>query len=247
MADRDRQNRTDEQSRSGNQNQTQASTQMARRREQLPSSRASSMAWLAGSPFDLMRRFNEEMQGWLGHAATWEPDVEVFQRGSDLVVRADLPGLNPDDVTVEIADDAITLRGERREEHVEEHDGFFRTERVYGTFYRVIPLPEGAIAETAKATFNNGVLEIVVQVPPSEVSRGRKLQIESSSNQRQGQGQQRNQESRQQQSGQQQTGQQARGQQQQSAQAQGQGHGQGQGQGQGQQRSQQEQGTQSPR
>jgi HSP20 family protein len=185
MADRDRQSRTNEQSRGSSQNQTDTSTQMARRRDSLPAGRSASASWLTGSPLDLLSRFTDEMQGWLGHATSWEPNVEVFQRGNELVVRADLPGLNPDDVIVEIAEDAITIRGERREEHNEEHDGFFRTERVYGTFYRVIPLPEGAIAETARAQFNNGVLEVVVQAPPREVNRGRRLEIEARDNRQQ--------------------------------------------------------------
>ncbi len=152
-----------------------------------------STGWLMGSPFDLMRRFSEEMQGFLGHGTTWEPNVEVFQRGSELVIRADLPGLSKDNVIVDVADDAVTIRGERREEHNEEHDGFYRTERVYGTFYRVIPLPEGAISETARATFNNGVLEVVLQAPPRDVPRGRRLEIaDTRSNQQEGktQGQQ---------------------------------------------------------
>ncbi len=138
----------------------------------------SSSTWLLGSPFDLMRRFNDEMQGFFGHATTWEPNIEVFQRANEFVIRADLPGMHKSDVFVDIADDAITIRGERREDHEEEHDGFYRTERVYGSFYRVIPLPEGVIAETAKATFRNGVLEIVVQAPPRDVSRGRRVEIE---------------------------------------------------------------------
>ena len=140
----------------------------------------SSNGWLIGSPFDLVRRFSDEMQGFFGHAATWEPNIEVFQRGSELVIRADLPGLSKGDVIVEVADDAVTIRGERREQHEEQHDGFFRTERVYGTFYRVIPLPEGARAETAKATFNNGVLEVVVQAPRRATDRGRRIEVQES-------------------------------------------------------------------
>jgi HSP20 family protein len=147
------------------------------RDEQLPAP-SPSRTWLLGSPFDLMRRFNDEMQGFFGHAGTWEPNIEVFQRANEFVIRADLPGMDKGDVFVDIADDAVTIRGERQEDHEEEHDGFYRTERVYGSFYRVIPLPEGVIAETAKATFRNGVLEIVVQAPPREVSRGRRVEIE---------------------------------------------------------------------
>jgi HSP20 family protein len=93
---------------------------------------------------------------------------------------------------VEVADDAVTIRGERREQHEEQHDGFYRTERVCGTFCRVIPLPEGALAETAKATFNNGVLEVVVQAPTRETNRGRRIDVQETGSKQEGasQGQQ---------------------------------------------------------
>jgi HSP20 family protein len=110
----------------------------------------------------------------------WSPQMETFQRGSEFVVRADLPGLNKDDVKIDITDDTLTIEGERREEHEENREGYYRSERSYGSFYRVVPLPEGAITDSAKANFNNGVLEIVVQAPPREVSRGRRLEIADS-------------------------------------------------------------------
>lgn len=107
----------------------------------------------------------------------WAPAIDVFQRGNDLVIRADVPGLSKDDVTVDIADDQLTIRGERRYDHEEERDGVFRSERSYGSFCRVVPLPQGAIVDSAKATFNNGVLEIVVQAPSFDVRRGRRVEI----------------------------------------------------------------------
>jgi len=107
----------------------------------------------------------------------WAPAIDVFQRGNDLVIRADVPGLSKDDITVDIADDQLTVRGERRHDHEEERDGVFRSERSYGSFCRVIPLPQGAIADSAKATFNNGVLEIVLQAPSFDVRRGRRVEI----------------------------------------------------------------------
>jgi HSP20 family protein len=95
------------------------------------------------------------------------------------LVRADLPGLRKEDVTVEISDDSLTIQGERRDEHEEEREGLFTSERTYGSFYRVVPLPEGAIPDSGKASFKNGVLEVTVEAPPREVSRGRRIDVSS--------------------------------------------------------------------
>jgi HSP20 family protein len=106
---------------------------------------------------------------------SWAPDIDVFQRNNELTIRADLPGLNREDVTVDIAEDAVTIQGERKHEHEEEREGYYRSERSYGSFYRVIPLPQGAIADQAKATFKDGVLEVTMPAPPA--SKGRRLEI----------------------------------------------------------------------
>jgi HSP20 family protein len=158
--------------------------------------------FFATSPFRVLDRFAEEMdrvfsdfgfgRGWIsprfgalrsaGRSAgtdmqTWAPDVDVFQRDNELVARADLPGLTKDDVKVEVTDDAVIIQGERKREHEEEREGVYRAERSYGVFYRVIPLPEGAMADQAKATFKDGVLEVTMPAPPEQVTRGRKLEI----------------------------------------------------------------------
>ena len=111
----------------------------------------------------------------------WSPQVETFQRGNELVVRADLPGLSKDDVNVEVRDDSIVIQGERRDEFKDEHEGFYRSERRYGSFYREIPLPDGAIGDDAKATFRDGVLEITMPAPPREAARGRRIEISEGS------------------------------------------------------------------
>jgi HSP20 family protein len=105
----------------------------------------------------------------------WTPQVEVSQRNNELTIKADLPGLKRDEVSVDITDDEVTIQGERKREHEEEHEGVYRSERSYGSFYRSIPLPEGAITEQAKATFRDGVLEIIMPCPPA--SKGRRLEI----------------------------------------------------------------------
>ena len=139
------------------------------------------------SPFSLMRRFSEEMDRLFGDFAfggnvasgfgrefgrladlegsMWLPQVETFERNGKLIVRADLPGLTKDDINVDITDDAIKIRGERRQEKEENDEGYYRSERSYGSFYREIPLPSGVNAEEAKASFRDGVLEITMSAP----------------------------------------------------------------------------------
>jgi HSP20 family protein len=145
------------------------------------------------SPLGTLHRLTDEMdrifgdfgfgRRWLGTplsragAELWAPQIDVFQRNNELVVKADLPGLKKDEVKIDVTDDAITIQGERRSEHEEEREGVYRSERSYGSFYRVVPVPEGAITDQAKATFNNGVLEITMPAPPEQVTRGRRLEI----------------------------------------------------------------------
>ena len=105
----------------------------------------------------------------------WAPEIDVFQKNDQLTIQADLPGMKREDVSVEISEGAITIQGERKRETEEEREGVYRSERSYGSFYRVVPLPEGAIADEAKATFRDGVLQITMPAPPA--SKGRRLDI----------------------------------------------------------------------
>jgi HSP20 family protein len=113
-----------------------------------------------------------------GEVETWTPQIELSQQNNELVVRADLPGLKKEDVNIDINDEAITVSGERRHESESESGGMYRSERNYGSFYRTIPLPKGAISDQAKATFKDGVLEIRVPAPPEQVTRGRRVEIQ---------------------------------------------------------------------
>ena len=111
-----------------------------------------------------------------GGLASWSPAIEVKQKGNDLVVCAELPGLKPEEVRVEVNEDALVIEGERRQEQSNDQGGVHSTERRYGRFYRVIPLPQGANADQAKAEFRDGVLEVTVPIPGQQ-SRRRQIPV----------------------------------------------------------------------
>jgi len=107
----------------------------------------------------------------------WAPQVETLRRGDNLVIRADIPGVSKDDVHVEIENDILTISGERKEEHEDNRDGYYRSERSYGRFYRAIPLPEGIDADQCNASFKDGVLELTLPAPKQEERRAKRIQI----------------------------------------------------------------------
>ena len=109
--------------------------------------------------------------------AAWTPQIETFRRGNKLVIRADLPGLRKEDVRVELEDGALAISGERHEEHEEERDDFYRSERAYGRFYRAIPLPDGVNENQVDASFKDGVLEVSVPAPKQEERKAKQIQV----------------------------------------------------------------------
>jgi HSP20 family protein len=147
------------------------------------------------TPFRTLRRISEDMDrlfdrafgdfalgrsaggGALASGASWSPRIEAFQKDNQFIVRAELPGLKKEDVRVNVSDSCVTIEGERRHEFEDNRDGVFHTERSYGSFFREIPLPEGAIGDKAEATFRDGVLEVKLDAPPREVARGRSIDI----------------------------------------------------------------------
>jgi HSP20 family protein len=126
-------------------------------------------------PFALSRRLGAGRTDVSPEA--WAPAVEVFQRGDRLIIRADLPGLSKEDLHVEVADDTVTIRGERRQEHEERRDNYFHSERSYGSFFRKILLPDGVQAEKAEASFRDRVLEITMPAPRRAESQQRRLEV----------------------------------------------------------------------
>lgn len=139
-----------------------------------------------GSPFSLMRRLSEDMDrlfenfGFGGgfaqdRRAAWSPRIEAYEQDGKLVVEAELPGLRKEDVQAQIEDDAIVISGERQSRNEQNEGGRYVSERSYGSFYRVVPLPDNADSGQATASFRDGVLRI--EMPVAQRQRGRKLTI----------------------------------------------------------------------
>jgi HSP20 family protein len=139
------------------------------------------------NPFSLLGRMTEEMDRVFGEfgvnrgnggQAIWAPPIEISEQDGKYTVRAELPGLKPEEVKVEVADGALVLEGERKFEKEEEKSGVYRSERRYGRFYRAIPLPEGVNPDQANARFENGVLEVTVPIEQQRENR-RQIPVQS--------------------------------------------------------------------
>ena len=125
----------------------------------------------------LFDRFGLERSFFEPADTIWTPDLEMFRRDDAIVIRADVPGLTRNDVTIEVTDGQLVLRGERKQEKEEKNESYYRAERTYGAFYRTLPLPDGLKVEEAKATIKDGVLEVIVPAPKVEATK-RTLTIE---------------------------------------------------------------------
>jgi HSP20 family protein len=109
---------------------------------------------------------------------TWSPGIDVFEKDNRLVTKVDLPGIRKENVKVGVIDGHLTISGERRSETEEKKDAFYRSEREYGRFYRVVPLPDGVKLDDVKATFSDGVLEVSVPLPAKPETKVRTIEIE---------------------------------------------------------------------
>lgn len=105
----------------------------------------------------------------------WEPSVDFFERGNELVLRAELPGVDPKDVDVTVTEDSVILKGELRHEDRVNRDGYYHSERRYGTFARQVALPAEVRPEAARADFRNGILEVTI--PKTEEARARSFKV----------------------------------------------------------------------
>ena len=144
-----------------------------------------SSSWL--SPFERMEDMMEDFFGrsfgrpnWPGMPRISEgietsPSVDIYEKGDDIIVKSDMPGMTKEDIEVNLTDDTITLSGERRKEEKIEEKNCYRLERSYGSFKRTFSLPSEVQSDKAKASFKDGVLE--VKIPRSELAKQKEKKI----------------------------------------------------------------------
>jgi HSP20 family protein len=125
-----------------------------------------------------------ESAGTMSQALAWTPAVEISETNDELVITAELPGIDADEVHVVVDDDTLTIRGEKRSERVEGDDNtqYYLVERSYGSFQRSFTLPSTVDPESIVAEFNNGVLTIHLKKMDAERTRGREIPISAGAN-----------------------------------------------------------------
>lgn len=95
-------------------------------------------------------------------ASTWNPSVDIYEKENELVLKAELPGIDENDIEIKIEDNTITLKGDRKFEKETKEENYHRIERSYGSFYRSFTLPQNIDQENIKAESENGILKITM-------------------------------------------------------------------------------------
>jgi HSP20 family protein len=120
----------------------------------------------------LVRRTFGDFGSSIARTSAWSPAIDAVVQGDELHVRAELPGIDPDaDVDIEIDNGVLTIAGERKQSQKHEGDGWYRNEMSYGRFERRIGLPEGVDAENVRASYDKGILEVVVPMPQKKTTK----------------------------------------------------------------------------
>jgi HSP20 family protein len=126
---------------------------------------------------EVNRLFNTLFDAGDAPSQRWLPAMDLVEAEDHFVLKADLPGLGEDDVSIEIQDKTLTISGERQADHEQSERGWYRVERQFGRFSRSLTLPEGIDAEAVSASFHNGVL--AVRIPKPEERKPRRVEIKA--------------------------------------------------------------------
>jgi HSP20 family protein len=128
-----------------------------------------------GAEFD--RLFNTLFDRSAGEARSWTPPMDLVEAEDHFLLRADLPGLKEEDVSIELRDNTLRISGERKAEHEQRERGWYRLERQFGKFSRALTLPEGVDPDAIEANFAHGVLEVTI--PKPEEKKPRRIEIKA--------------------------------------------------------------------
>jgi HSP20 family protein len=109
-------------------------------------------------------------------AGTWAPAVDIYETPDSIVLQAELPGLSKDDIDIQVRDNVLTLKGERRSEKEIKEGNYLRVERAYGGFQRAFTLPAAVQADKIRAVFKDGVLD--VNIPKAEEAKPKQIKID---------------------------------------------------------------------
>ena len=148
------------------------------RRDNREVARPSSREWDPLRMMDALLRWDpfRSDAGWLSETVEFAPRFEVKETKDAYVVKADLPGMADRDVDITVTGNVLTISGQRQEEHREENDRYYTTERSYGRFSRSLSVPDGADADNVKADLKDGVLTVQIpkrpEVQPKRITIG---------------------------------------------------------------------------
>jgi HSP20 family protein len=124
---------------------------------------------------DLWRRFFGETPLARRITGEWWPSVDMSETKDSFIVKAELAGMDAKDVDVGISGDVLTIKGEKKKEEEEKDEHYYRAERYYGSFQRSLQLPTGVQADKVEATFDKGVLKVML--PKVEEAKKKKIEV----------------------------------------------------------------------
>ncbi len=124
---------------------------------------------------EVNRLFSRAGGGEVAERQSWTPSIDVIEKDDAITLKAELAGMEPKDISIEVQDNVLTVSGERRFQEEVKDDKYYRIERRYGSFSRSIALPQTINESAIEAKYENGVLEVVV--PKAEIAKPKKISV----------------------------------------------------------------------
>jgi HSP20 family protein len=140
------------------------------------------MAIIRWDPFREMTQVQNQVnrlmdQVWNGRQESWLPAVDVFDTREAVVLKAELAGMDPDDIQIEVEDNVLTIKGERKFEEQVDDERYYRVERRFGSFQRSLALPQGVKADEIAAAYEDGILTLTV--PKADEQKPKRIEVKA--------------------------------------------------------------------